>query len=76
MVYQLMFAAITPILTIGAFAERGRPGPIMAFIFVWSTLVYDPVARWVWSPNGWLNKLGGLDFGECINLIDLTEMVF
>lgn len=51
MIYQLQFSAVTAVLTIGAFSERGRPGPIMAFVFVWSTLVYDPVARWVWAPK-------------------------
>nr|VWO94006.1 Ammonium transporter [Ganoderma boninense] len=61
-VFQLMFAAITPILAIGAIAERGRLGPIMVFVFVWSTIVYDPIACWTWNSNGWSFKLGGLDF--------------
>jgi len=61
-VYQLMFAAITPILAIGAVAERGRLGPLMVFVFVWATLVYDPIACWTWNPQGWVFKLGGLDF--------------
>jgi len=61
-VYQLMFAAITPILAIGAVAERGRLGPLMVFVFVWSTLVYDPIACWTWNPKGWSFILGGLDF--------------
>ncbi|PCH45136.1 ammonium transporter [Wolfiporia cocos MD-104 SS10] len=61
-VFQLMFAAITPMLAIGAFAERGRLGPIMVFVFVWSTIVYDPIACWTWNTSGWANRLGGLDF--------------
>ncbi|KAJ3485624.1 hypothetical protein NLI96_g4814 [Meripilus lineatus] len=61
-VYQLMFAAITPMLAIGAIAERGRLGPTMVFVFIWSTIVYDPIACWTWNPNGWSFKMGGLDF--------------
>jgi len=57
-----MFAAITPALAVGAIAERGRLGPILVFIFVWSTLVYDPIACWTWNPSGWSFALGGLDF--------------
>ena len=49
-------------LAVGAIAERGRLGPMMVFIFVWSTLVYDPIANWTWNANGWSFKLGGLDF--------------
>jgi Amt family ammonium transporter len=61
-VYQLMFAAITPAIAIGAIAERGRLGPLLVFVFVWSTLVYDPIACWTWNANGWSFVLGGLDF--------------
>jgi len=61
-VYQGMFAAITVALAIGAVAERGRLAPAMAFAFVWSTLIYDPIACWTWNPSGWVYKLGGLDF--------------
>jgi len=61
-VYQLMFAAITPILAIGAVAERGRLGPLLVFVFVWSTLVYDPLACMTWNSNGWSFSHGGLDF--------------
>lgn len=50
-------------LAIGAVAERGRLGPLMVFVFVWSTIVYDPIACWTWNTNnGWSNKLGNLDF--------------
>ncbi|KIK78941.1 hypothetical protein PAXRUDRAFT_834350 [Paxillus rubicundulus Ve08.2h10] len=61
-VFQLMFAAITPMIAIGAVAERSRLGPLLVFVFVWSTLVYDPIACWTWNVNGWSFKLGGLDF--------------
>ncbi|KAG9302072.1 hypothetical protein G9A89_021116 [Geosiphon pyriformis] len=60
--YQLMFAGITPALAIGSAAERGRLVPALVFIFIWSTLVYDPIAHWTWSVNGWSFQLGGLDF--------------
>ncbi|CAH1763549.1 14205_t:CDS:2 [Entrophospora sp. SA101] len=60
--YQGMFAAITPALAIGSAAERGRILPAIVFIFIWSTIVYDPIACWTWNPNGWSFKLGGLDF--------------
>ncbi|KAG1248807.1 hypothetical protein G6F68_013641 [Rhizopus microsporus] len=57
-----MFAALTPALVIGSGAERGRLLPFMLFIFIWSTLVYDPVACWTWNPHGWIAQLGVLDF--------------
>ncbi|KAG2033882.1 ammonium transporter AmtB-like domain-containing protein [Suillus americanus] len=61
-VFQLMFAAITPMIAIGAVAERSRLGPLVAFVFAWSTLVYDPIACWTWNSQGWSFVLGGLDF--------------
>ncbi|KAH9478050.1 Ammonium transporter 1 [Psilocybe cubensis] len=61
-VYQLMFAAITAALAVGAIAERGRLGPVLVFIFIWTTIVYDPLACWTWNANGWSFVLGGLDF--------------
>ena len=57
-----MFAAITPALITGAFAERKRFGPFVLFTLLWSILVYSPLAHWVWSVDGWLFKLGALDF--------------
>jgi len=60
--FQMMFAAITPALVAGAFAERMRFSAYAAFVLLWSTLVYDPVAHWVWSEKGWLFELGALDF--------------
>lgn len=62
MVYQLMFAAITPALVSGAFAERVSFRGYLLFVVLWSTLVYDPVAHWLWAPGGWLAKMGALDF--------------
>ena len=61
-IYQCMFAAITPALAIGSAAERGRIVPMPVFIFIWSTFVYDFIACWTWSGNGWSAKLGTLDF--------------
>src|SRR4026209_1883936 len=60
--FQLMFAAITPALITGAFAERKRFGAFVLFTILWSILVYSPLAHWVWSTDGWLFKLGALDF--------------
>jgi len=61
-VYQLMFAAITVVIAAGAIAERGKLGPMLVFMFIWETIVYDPIACWTWNSNGWSFKLGGLDF--------------
>ncbi|KAI6017139.1 ammonium transporter AmtB-like domain-containing protein [Pisolithus marmoratus] len=52
----------SPMIAIGAVAERSRLGPLLVFVFVWSTLVYDPIACWTWNVNGWSAHLGGLDF--------------
>jgi Amt family ammonium transporter len=60
--YQGMFAAITPALAIGAAADRGRMLPAIVFMFIWATIVYDPIAYWTWNSNGWSYKMGGLDF--------------
>jgi len=60
--FQGMFAIITPALIIGAFAERIKFGGFLLFSVLWATFVYDPVAHWVWSGDGWLFKLGALDF--------------
>jgi ammonium transporter len=66
--FQGMFAIITPALISGAVAERIRFGSYCLFIFLWATLVYDPLAHWVWAvdgkgaPAGWLGKMGALDF--------------
>ncbi|GAA5833570.1 hypothetical protein JCM11251_003529 [Rhodosporidiobolus azoricus] len=60
--YQNMFAALVPAVLIGAAAERGRILPACIFFFCWSTLVYCPVAHWVWAPEGWAFKWGVLDY--------------
>src|SRR5437660_5354947 len=60
--YQGMFAAFTPAIAIGSAAERIRTIPLLVFIFVWSTLVYDVIASWCWSNHGWFFSIGGLDF--------------
>ncbi len=62
MIFQAMFAIITPALIIGAFVERIRFRTMVVFVLLWATLVYDPIAHWVWNPDGWLHKLGALDF--------------
>ncbi|MEM0481518.1 MAG: ammonium transporter [Nitrososphaerota archaeon] len=62
MLFQAMFAIITPALIVGAFAERVRFGPFLLFLALWSTLVYAPIAHWVWGVGGWLRSLGALDF--------------
>jgi ammonium transporter, Amt family len=62
MAYQLMFAAITPALVSGAFAERMSFRSYILFVVLWTTFVYDPVAHWLWTSEGWLAKLGALDF--------------
>src|SRR5690349_8263298 len=62
MLFQGMFAIITPALIIGSFAERIRFRTLMIFVLAWTTLVYDPIAHWVWGASGWLHTLGALDF--------------
>ncbi len=62
MVYQMMFAVITPALISGAFAERFRFSGFLVFSLLWALLVYNPVAHWIWGTGGWLRKLGVLDF--------------
>ncbi|MGD0274997.1 MAG: ammonium transporter [Syntrophales bacterium] len=62
MIFQCMFAVITPALMIGAFAERIKFSAFLIFTILWATIVYDPLAHWVWGTGGWLRNLGGLDF--------------
>ncbi len=62
MIYQAMFAVITPALIAGAFAERMKFSAFLIFTLLWSTIVYDPVAHWVWGSGGWLRNMGALDF--------------
>jgi len=60
--FQLKFAAITPALIIGACAERFRFKSLLIFMVLWSTIIYMPIAHWVWNPSGWLHNLGAIDF--------------
>ena len=62
MIYQCMFAIITPALITGAIAERVRFAPFLVFALLWSLLVYNPVCHWVWGSGGWLAARGVLDF--------------
>ena len=62
MLFQMMFAIITPALITGAFAERKKFSAFLLFTVLWATIVYDPLAHWVWGDGGWLKKLGALDF--------------
>ncbi|MDD5409098.1 MAG: ammonium transporter [Candidatus Omnitrophica bacterium] len=62
MVFQMMFAIITPALIIGAFAERMKFSAFLVFTLLWATFVYDPLCHWVWGMGGWLRNIGALDF--------------
>jgi Amt family ammonium transporter len=62
MIFQAMFAIITPALITGAFAERMKFSSYVIFVILWVTIVYSPVAHWVWAKEGWLGELGALDF--------------
>lgn len=62
MMFQGMFAVITPALIIGAFAERMKFSSFLLFILLWATFIYNPICHWVWAKGGWLLKLGALDF--------------
>ncbi len=62
MIYQMMFAVITPALITGAFAERFKFSAFLVFTVLWALLVYNPVAHWVWGIGGWVRSLGALDF--------------
>jgi Amt family ammonium transporter len=62
MIYQCMFAIITPALITGAFAERVRFIPFIAFSLLWAVFVYNPVCHWIWGAGGWLGAMGVMDF--------------
>ncbi|MDD4954014.1 MAG: ammonium transporter [Candidatus Omnitrophica bacterium] len=62
MIFQAMFAIITPALIIGAFAERMKFSAFLLFTLLWATFIYDPLCHWVWGMGGWLKNLGALDF--------------
>ena len=71
MIFQAMFAVITPALITGSFAERMKFPAFVAFTLIWATFVYDPVAHWVWGIGGWLRDMGVLDFagGTVVHII-------
>jgi len=62
MIFQAMFAIITPALICGAYAERVKFTGFVVFSLLWASFIYDPVCHWVWSPNGYFSTLGALDF--------------
>jgi len=62
MIFQCMFAVITPALIIGTYAERIKFSGFVVFTILWATFVYDPLGHWVWGIGGWLRNLGALDF--------------
>lgn len=62
MLFQMKFAVITPALITGAFVERIRFSAFIFFVLLWTTLIYDPIAHWIWADGGWLRGLGALDF--------------
>lgn len=61
-IFQGMFAAVTGALMLGGACERARLMPMMIFLFLWMTIVYCPIACWTWNAEGWLAKLGALDY--------------
>ena len=61
-IFQAMFAVITPALITGSFADRMKFSAFIAFVLLWATFIYDPVAHWVWGVGGWIRNLGALDF--------------
>ncbi len=62
MIFQAMFAIITPALIIGAFAERMKFSALVLFMILWATFVYDPICHMVWAVGGWVRNMGALDF--------------
>ncbi len=62
MIFQCMFAIITPALIVGAFAERMKFGAFILFTLLWATFVYNPLCHWVWGVGGWMGGMGALDF--------------
>jgi Amt family ammonium transporter len=62
MIFQMMFAIITPALISGAIAERIKFKAYVIFIIIWATIVYNPIAHWVWGTGGWIREMGALDF--------------
>jgi len=71
--FQMEFACVTAGILMGGLAERGRVFPAMIFIFFWMTLVYCPLAYWVWGTHGWAFKWGVLDFAGGSKLYQLSS---
>ena len=63
MIFEMLAAVLPAVLISGAIAERMKFSSYVLFAILWTTFVYDPVAHWVWSPEGWIRHLGALDFG-------------
>jgi Amt family ammonium transporter len=63
MIFEMLVAALPVVLISGAIAERMKFASYVLFALLWTTFVFDPVAHWVWSPDGWIRRLGALDFG-------------
>jgi ammonium transporter, Amt family len=77
--FQMMFAVITPALIIGAFAERIKFKSFLIFSVLWATLIYDPLAHWIWGKGGWLAEMGAMDFagGAVIHIsAGISALVF
>ena len=67
-IFQLMFAALVPVIITGTWAERMTFKSFIVFVTLWPILVYYPLAHWIWNPNGWLAQLGVLDFAGGITI--------
>ena len=76
MVFQMMFAIITPALIVGAIADRFKFSSLIVFVVLWSTFVYSPIAHWVWAEGGWLFAMGALDFagGTVVHILSLIHI--
>ena len=72
MIFQMMFAVITPALITGAFAERAKFSTFLVFMVLWATIVYDPVAHWVWGEGGWLGLVPDADGNVGIKALDFA----
>jgi ammonium transporter, Amt family len=72
MIFQAMFAIITPALIIGAFAERMKFSAFVVFTLLWATFIYDPVAHWVWGAGGWLGGIAGTDGFKGLGALDFA----
>ncbi len=62
MLFQMTFAIIAPVIIAGGYADRMKFSAMCVFSILWSLLVYDPIAHWVWGPSGWLANIGAADF--------------